>query len=230
MPAIAQDAANNDWERFRGHFRQAAMLVAIPLIPAAAFLLAVAKPVVSILFLHGNFNVGGVAPTAATLQMLVPFMLALAGINIVKKAYFALDDRTTLLIVGAIGLVLTAGVGYLLSTRIGVEGLGVALSLSAVVQLLLYLLLLRRKTGVRLGLPALIDPLGRLLLAAAPAGALARLICGAGDWSRGPALLGNWLLLAAAGVAGGGLYLLLAWVLRVEGIRELWRRIQARLG
>ena len=68
--------------------------------------------------------------TAATLRLLAPFMVALGGINIVKKAYFALDDRTTLLVVGAVGLAITAGAGYFFSARTGVEGLGLALSLS----------------------------------------------------------------------------------------------------
>ena len=89
-------------------------------------------PVVSLLFLHGEFSVDAVDRTAATLQLLVPFMVALGGINIVKKAYFALDDRTTLLLVGALGLMFTAGAGYLLSARLGVEGLGLALSVSGV--------------------------------------------------------------------------------------------------
>ncbi len=120
------------------------------LLPAAALLLGLAPAIVSILFRHGAFDAAAAARTSATLQMLVPFMLALAGINILKKAFFALDDRTSLLAVGAIGLVFTAGLGYPLARQLGVQGLGLSLSLSASLQLVAYLAILRRKMGTRL--------------------------------------------------------------------------------
>ncbi len=113
--------------RFRAFLWKMLKVAAIVLLPAAGLLVALAEPVVSVLFRHGEFDVTAAGRSAVTLQMLVPFMLTLAGINIVKKAYFALDDRTTLLIVGALGLVITGTCGYLLSTRIGVEGLGAGL-------------------------------------------------------------------------------------------------------
>ena len=75
-----------------------------------------------------------------------------------KGVDLSIDDRTTLLVVGAFGLVFTAGAGYLLSTRIGVEGLGLALSLSGVAQLVAYLGILRAKMGEKFGLSALIAP------------------------------------------------------------------------
>jgi putative peptidoglycan lipid II flippase len=182
---------------------------------------------VSILFRHGAFDASAAARTSATLQMLVPFMLALAGINIVKKVFFALDDRTSLLAVGAIGLVLTAGLGYPLSRQLGVQGLGLSLSLSASLQLVAYLAILRRKMGTRLGLRALVAPLLKLLAAAVPAATLAVFICRAGTWDLGPASLANWILLVAAGVAAGVTYVGVAWVLDVKELRALLRRIRA---
>ena len=229
LPAISEDVAERNWERFRRNFAEASMLAAVVLVPAAGFLLALAEPIVAVLFRHGQFDADAAARTSATLQMLVPFMLALAGINIVKKAYFALDDRTTLLVVGAVGLVLTAGIGYLLSTRIGVEGLGIALSVSAVAQLGLYLALLRRSLGEQLGLAALVDPLGRLVLAATPAGLAAWAIGLGREWQRGPASATNWIVLAAAGVVGGLVYIALAWLLQIEPVRALARRVINRV-
>jgi len=181
----------------------------------ACLLIGLARPIVSILFLHGEFSVYAVDRTAATLRFLVPFMVALGGIQIVKKAYFALDDRTTLLVVGASGLVFTAAAGYLLSARIGVEGLGLALSISGVAQLVAYLGILRFKMGEKLGLAALVGPLLKISVASVPATAVAVGICAFGDWNQGPVSLRNWAVLATAGLTASAVYVALVRALGV---------------
>ena len=215
LPAVARDAADQNWDGFRDNFGEAVRLAALVLVPVACLLIGLARPVVSILFLHGEFSAYAVDQTAATLRMLVPFMMALGGIQIIKKAYFALDDRTTLLVVGAVGLVITAGSGYWLSTRIGVEGLGLALSISGVTQLVAYLGILRVKMGEKLGLAALVRPLFGIFVASVPAAAVAIGTSRLGDWSQGPASLRNWAVLAAAGLSASAVYIALAWILRV---------------
>jgi putative peptidoglycan lipid II flippase len=209
LPAVARDAAERNWDGFRENFSEAVRLTALVLFPVACLLVLLARPIVSILFLHGEFDAAAVARTAATLQLLAPFMVALGGINIVKKAYFALDDRTTLLVVGAIGLVVTAGSGYWLSKRMGVEGLGLALSISGVAQLFVYLGILKAKMGEKLGLGRLTVPLLKLVAAAVPAAVGAGWVCSWGDWSQGPASLRNWVVLTAAGSIAMLIYVLL---------------------
>jgi putative peptidoglycan lipid II flippase len=226
LPAVARDAAARDWDRFRENFGEAVRLAALVLLPVAFLLVGLARPIVSVLFLHGEFSAVAASRTAATLQLLVPFMVALGGINIVKKAYFALDDRTTLLVVGAIGLGFTGVAGYLLSSRIGVEGLGLALSISGIAQLLAYLAILRVKMGERLGLASLVVPLLKLLAASLPAALGAVWVGGYGDWGKGPADLGNWFFLFAAGLLAAATYLAVAWSLGVKEIREVPRRIR----
>jgi putative peptidoglycan lipid II flippase len=228
LPAIARDVAEQSWDQFRRHFTEAMELAAIFLLPAAGLLIGLAEPLVAILYRHGQFDVAAAARSTATLQMLVPFMLCLGGINIVKKVYFALDDRVTPLVVGTVGLCITAGLGYLLSTRIGVEGLGLALSISGAAQLAAYVGILGARLGTRAGLTALVSPLTRLSLAVCPAALAAFLVARGGDWSLGPASLKNWLLVAAACAAAGAIYLALGWILRVESLRSLLRRIARR--
>jgi len=228
LPAVARDAAERHWEAFRGHLAEAVRLVGLVLLPAAGLLLVLGGPIVSLLFQHGRFAASDAAQTAATLRMLVPFMLALAGINIIKKAFFALDDRTSLLLVGIAGLGVTGFTGWVLSSRLGVRGLGLALSISASVQLVAYLVILERKTGGQLGLTQLVAPLGRLLAAAIPSSLVALGIAGAGRWSLGAAALGNWLVLAAAGLAAGVVYLGLGSLLGVDELRHLAARLMRR--
>lgn len=229
LPAISQDVANKDWERFRDDFAHAVRLAALVLLPASAVLVVMARPTISVLFLHGEFDQSDADHTAMTLQMMVPFMLAVAGINIVKKVYFAIDDRNTLLIVGGVGVVVTGGVGYALLDRMGVEGLGLALSMSTFVQLVFYLILLRRKLGSKIGLGALVVPLAKLCVAAVPAAAAGWWICSLGAWDRGPGEMLNIAILSGGLAAAGVVYLVLCKVLRVHELEELVRRLRKRL-
>ena len=228
LPVVARDAAERDWAGFRENFGEAIRLASFVLLPTACVLAGLARPVVSILFLHGEFDAVAVEHTAATLQLLVPFMVALGGINIVKKAYFALDDRTTLLYVGLVGLCITAGSGYALSKRMGVEGLGLALSVSSTIQLAAYFGILRWKMGDKLGLAALATPLLKRLLAALPASAAAVWLCTYGEWDRGPTAMRNWVVLVAAGLLAATIYLALAWAFRISLVRDLPGKIRAR--
>jgi putative peptidoglycan lipid II flippase len=229
LPAISQAVADEDWERFREDFARAVRLAALVLVPAAAMLLALAEPIVSVLFLHGEFDQGDADHTALTLVMMVPFMLAIAGINIVKKVFFAVDDRNTLLAVGGAGVVVTGGVGYALLNHLGVEGLGLALSVSTCFQLVIYLVLLRRRLGARIGFAALLWPLVKLCVAAVPATALGWWICTYGSWERGPSLLMNIAILAGGLAAAGFAYLLLCKVLGVRELEDLVQRFRGRL-
>jgi putative peptidoglycan lipid II flippase len=220
LPVISRDAALRQWDEFREHFGEAVRLVGLVMLPAAGLLLALAPPIVAVLFRHGAFDAADAARTSATLRMLVPFMLALAGINIVKKIFFALDDRNVLVLVGLLGVALTAGLGYPLSRHLGVQGLGLSLSLSASAQLVLYLLLLRRRMTTSLGMRALLPPLMKMVLASVPAVLAAAAIASRGDWSRGPASLANWGLLAASGMIAAVLYLGAAWALGIRALRR----------
>ncbi len=225
LPAIARDVAHRDWDRFRADFSQAIRLAALFLLPAAVLLLVLAEPVVAVLFRHGRFGAADAEVTAATLRAMVPFMLAVAGINIVKRAFFALDERNVLLAVGGAGIALTAGAGYPLAHRLGVQGLALALSASTAAQLLAYLVLLRRRIGDALDLAGVSGPLLRMFLAALPAAALARALTAPGAWAEGPSVP-NLLRLALAGAGAGAAYLAAAWLLRVDEARRLLRRLR----
>lgn len=229
LPAIAAAVAEEDWVEFRRSFGRAVGLAASLLFPAAAFVLLLAPPFVAVLYRHGAYGWSDVEQTSSALRWLVPYMLALAGIQIVKKPFFALNRRNSLVVVGALGVGLTFVAGVLLAPRFGVDGLAAALSISTVGQLAAYLYLLGRITNGRLGLLALAGPLGRIAIATLPAAAAGWGLCLLGDWEQGPTLV-NLAVFAVAGAAGGGLYLGAAWMLGIHEVHDVVARVRGRLG
>ncbi len=228
LPAISAAVAAEDWERFQGAFGSAVRLACALLFPAAAFVLVLAGPGVAVLYRHGAYTVADVNETASALRMLAPYMLALAGIQIVKKPFFALDKRNELLVVGTLGVGFTWALGAWLSPRLGVDGLALALSLSVSGQLLLYLVLLARVSQGRLALAALLPALGRMAAACLPAAGVGWAIALLGDWDQGPTLR-NIVVLGAAGGLGALVYGAGALWLGVEELRQVTDRVKRRL-
>lgn len=229
LPALSKAVAGTDWAGFERAFVGSVRLAAALLLPAAAFLMVLATPTVAVLFQRGAFTAADVAQTAGALQVLVPYMLGLAAIQILKKPFFALERRNELMAVGGVGVLMTGGLGTWWGQTHGVVGLCAALSVSTVAQALAYVVLLRRQVGDHLGLGVLSGGLGRMALACVPAAGAGIGLATLGDWTQGPTLL-NALLLTVAGVVGGGLYVGAALALGVDEVRMVAQRVRSRIG
>lgn len=230
LPTLSQAVASADWDRVRADITRALRLAGFLLVPAAAILLAFSQPVTAILFRHGKFTWEHVEWTALTLVVLVPYFLSLAGINIVKKVYFALEDRNTLLAVGVVGVLLTAGLGFALSIPWGLPGLAAALSVSTVVQLVAYVVLLRRRLGTHLGLGSLAVPFAKMTAAAVPVGLILWGASLLGEWERGPTSAVNVALVAGGLAVAGVAYLIAAKLLRIQELERLLGAVRRKLG
>ncbi|MCB9677433.1 MAG: murein biosynthesis integral membrane protein MurJ [Alphaproteobacteria bacterium] len=227
LPNISTAVANADWDRFRSDLTGAFRLAAFLLVPAAVGLFVYAVPLTSLVFLRGRFTLDDVTWTATCLQLMTPFMLGVAGVNIVKKVFFALEERNSLLVVGAIGVVVTGVVGYLLM-GMDINGLAIALSIATVSQLAMYLAILRLRLGDRMPLFELLVPLAKMIAASVPLALFAFWAASHGVWSEGLTASNlGWFVLGIVG--GAALYGVAAWLLGIGELRAITSRLTARL-
>lgn len=228
LPALSKAVAGQDWAGFERAFVGSVRLAAALLLPAAAYLSVLALPTVAVMFQRGAFTAADVAQTAGALQVLIPYMLGLAAIQILKKPFFALERRNELMAVGGVGVVLTGGLGTWWGMEHGVVGLCWALSVSTVLQAGAYLVLLRMRVGDHMGLGALAAALVRMVVACLPAVAMGVGVAQLGRWEEGPTLR-NGVVLAGAGLGGGVAYVVAALALGVEEIRKIGLRVVGRV-
>lgn len=221
LPNLAGSVATGSWDRFRSDLTGGLRLAMFLLVPVAVALFVWAEPITAILFRVGKYTWADVQITAATVRYFVPFLLAVAAINIIKRVYHALDDRTTLLVVGAIGVALTGGLGVLFVADHGVPGLALGLSIATALQLLAYLVVLRVKLGSRIGLGDLPGPLLRITIASLPIAPVLRFLQPYGRWTEGPLAWENWAVLVGGTVLGGLVYFGLASLLRLPEVSRL---------
>ena len=94
-------------------------------------------------------------------------------------------------------------------------------------QAIAYLVLLRRHAGEHLGLSSLFSSLVRMVGACLPAMTAGIGIAKQGVWSEGPTTW-NVCVLAAAGVVGGLGYGMAAYILEIEEVQTIVRRLSRR--
>ena len=227
LPAISDAVAKHDGEGFRTAFQASARLACVLLIPAAAFIAFFPTEVVAVLYRHGAYGWTDVEQTAITLAMLVPFMLSLAGIQIIKKPFFALERRDALIGVGIVGVGLTTALGLWLAPALGVHGLALALSLSVSAQLAVYGFLLRRIVDGGLGLGDLVAPIVKMTVSALAAVSVAHFVMGQGSWTDGPSFQ-NIAVFAIAGISSLIVYGLVGTLLGIQEIDSVKNKIRQR--
>ncbi len=228
MPAAARSAAEKDWQNLRSQLDYSLNMSAFFLFPICTFMIFYHIPMVSILFRHGNFTYRDTLVTAAALQLLIPFILSVGGINIIKKVYFAIDDRNTLMAVGGSGVVLTGLIGMALIKPMGIRGLAVALSISTVLQLILYFYILRRKIRQIVHPAALFVPFLKIAAACLPAAIFLYLSAGKGKWQMGPRAPGNLLLVCCAALVTLITFLVAAYFLKIPELQSFIKRFKKK--
>ncbi|MBN1888850.1 MAG: murein biosynthesis integral membrane protein MurJ [Thermoflexales bacterium] len=199
-------------------------LVLLLIIPAAAGLFVLARPIVGVLFEHGQFSPADTLMTASVLRFYLPGLIFAAIDLPLVYAFYARKDTLTPALVGlaCILIYLAAALLPTLFHPLHVTDLALANSVQLTSHALIMLVLLRRRIG-RLQ--------GDVLRLAVKAAGCAALMGGGALWVAnlleamlgGAGLLGELLVVLGSGGVGVIIYLGLMRLLRVPELEAMWR-------
>ncbi|GAB7021694.1 murein biosynthesis integral membrane protein MurJ [Salidesulfovibrio brasiliensis] len=220
LPSLSALAARKEMGEFGQALRSANGLTLFIAIPAAAGLMALAEPVIAVLFGHGRFGPEAVEATSVALVAYAVGLPFIALSRPLVSAFYALEDTRTPVIIAVACLVINIGLGAALMMPLAHVGLALAVSVASFANVLLLYLCLRRKVSVR--------PVGG---GSAVRTLLLGLLVGGGAWLARP--LGGWSLAVIPVLAG--LYLFAAHLLNMQEahlfadvFRAAGRRIRRR--
>ncbi len=231
LPTLSQMDADLELDRFRRTLSLGLRLVLVIIIPAAGGLLALGKPIIELIFEHGEFTS---VDTQSTWQALLYYLpgLPFAAIDLpLVFAFYAQKDTVTPVIVGILGVIIYLLVGPALAFLLGWGFLGLVLANSA--QLIAHALLMlyafrQRFEGLR----------GYGVLRAAYKSALAALLVALvsfcsyeafGHLGLPRGFVGRLILFILSAGMGALAYLVAARLLRIQEIDQLWGALQRRL-
>jgi putative peptidoglycan lipid II flippase len=147
FPTISRLAARDDIAGMRRTLAFGLRQIFFMLLPASAFLLVLAEPVVRLAFQRGEFNAES---TSLTSEALVFFAIGLAfnGASLlIIRAFFSLQLPWLATKVAALGVVLNAALDAALYRPLGTGGIPLSTSISSAVTFVVMLYLLERQLG-----------------------------------------------------------------------------------
>jgi putative peptidoglycan lipid II flippase len=172
LPTLSGLAAEKKYPEFRHTLAQGLGHLAFANLLASAVSMALAEPIVRLLFERGAFGPDATRRVAVALACLAPGLLMFSMTNILARAFYALNDIKTPMVISVSCLVLNLVFAIWLVQPYREAGLGVANTLSASGNVALLAYALRRKLS-HLGLADFKRELVALVSSAVLAGIVA---------------------------------------------------------
>lgn len=223
LPSLAELAAKKDMPELQKTFSYGMRLSLFVAIPCSMGLIALAEPLVTLLFVRGEFKPTDAAETARALLFQGGAIFSVAAVRQTVPVFYALGDTRTPVMVSAIDLISFIAIALVLRGPLGHVGVSAAVAGSSIVQMVLLLVLLRPKLG-RLR--------GAEILASAARTSLASGFACVGGW--GAARLMANPNSVAGGLVGFATFCLLfvaaAWGLKSTELDGLLSAVKRRLG
>ncbi len=189
LPAVSRAVALQDMPKMRQELAGALRLVAVLTLPATAGLIALAAPIIRVVYEHGHFTATDTRQTAAALVFYCVGLAAYSGVKVVVPTFYALKDTRTPVLVSVGVVVLNIGMNLALAPILQHRGLALATSVTMTLNLAILLAVLHRRVGA-LGLGAVGWATARIAAASA--------VMGVGVWFLAGALERAW---GTAGIA-----------------------------
>ena len=206
FPGLSSDALDKDRDRFRSVLRGGIEATLWEGIPASLGLILVRDPAIRLLFQHGQITAHDADLIGQSVLYYSGAIWAFSLLQIVNRAYYAIHDTVTPLVMSVVNIVLNLVVEIPLLWWLGEAGMAVGTLVSFAIQAVVMLWMLDRKIG-GLGLRQSVVPVLKMIAAAAVMGAACWAVQKLPGYPHGNNRL-TWLVqLVVLIVVGAGVYI-----------------------
>ncbi len=229
FPTLSRDAALGRASEIRRHVNASIRVLFFVSAPLAVLMIVLRAPLASVFFEYGLFNAESAERTASALAWFAIGVPAHVVVHVLARAFYAMQDTWTPVVWAIVAVASNIVLMLVLVDPYGVEGLALALSISATLEVIGLLVALRQRLGTLDG-RFLIASVARSTAATVAAG-VAMFVTLQGLDAAFPSLtdgaFGRLLTLLVPSAVGGLLYLGAALALRAPElavVRRLLRR------
>jgi putative peptidoglycan lipid II flippase len=219
FPTLADLAARGDLAGLRATLGDALRMVITLTAPAAVGLLLLGRPLIQVVYQRGAFDPQATEAVYAALGFYALGLVGHSSLELVARAYFALQDTITPLLIAAAAAIFQVLFALAFMDGLGHGGLALANSLAITLEVLVLLYFLRRRLG---GVE------GRATLLLSGQVGAACLAMGGAVWllgslmnDRASSMSSAWLLLAGGAAAGAIVYLAAGFLLKIPTLLRL---------
>ena len=144
-PAISRMVAERDYARIRSTLAHALGLMFFLNVPATIGLIVLARPIVAVIFQHGNFTASDTIATAAALQLYAIGLIGYSVVRIISPTFYAIGRSRVPVMVSAASVLVNITLNVTLVQVFGYRGLALGTSVTAIVNASVQLFMLRRE-------------------------------------------------------------------------------------
>lgn len=219
-PIISKMSAEQNLIGLKKTITEAVGSINLLVIPASIGAMIFAEPIIRLLFGRGAFNESSINMTTAALFFYSVGMLGYALRDVLARTFYALHDAKTPMINGIISAILNILLILILSRFMGIGGLALATSISAITCTVLLFWNLRRKIGP-LGMRQIIISSFKIIGASLAMGVVTKLMFITLSFDLGP----NISLILAI-FTGMNIYAVIIYFLKIEEADHIFKRIK----
>ena len=214
-PSISKLALENNLKELKSVVNQSLVSMSLLILPASAGAMVLARPIVEFLFMRGEFDAQAAMLTSQALLFYAISMLAYGFRDILSRVFYSFNDTKTPTINAIIGVTINIVLNIILSRFLGIGGLALATSISAIITAgLLFSSLSKKKLS--LGFKNSLKKIVKIFIAALIMGGAANII-----FSALSIRTSNTVALFAAIIVAGILYVGMIWSLKIEEVEKI---------
>jgi putative peptidoglycan lipid II flippase len=214
-PFISRMAAEKNFIGLKRVLSQSISGINLLIIPATVGMMVFAEQIVQMLFGRGAFDEQAIALTSIALFFYALGMVGVGLREVLSRAFYSLQDTKTPMINAAIAVTINIILNIILSKLMGLGGLALATSISALFCTFLLFISLRKKIG-HFGLLDITKSFFKIVVASLFMGLLAK-------WVYDALLLylsANMSLMLAIAI-GAGVYFALIYFMKIKEVEEI---------
>lgn len=227
FPTLTEYAAKRDFKAFSHGMSLGLRFIIFLALPATIGLVVLRIPLVRLLFEMGQFTSENTEATAYALLFYSLGICAYASIQLLSRAFYALQDTVTPVAIGILTIAINIMLNITLRTPLGHGGLALAYSLAGIFNMGALFWILRRKLGDAGKWRAILSSFGKSLIASLLMGIVLHITAYGGEvWFDIATKTGQLLQISLAMVAGLFTYGGIAVALKMEEaelVHRLWR-------
>ncbi|MFX0560697.1 murein biosynthesis integral membrane protein MurJ [Tepidibacillus infernus] len=222
-PIISKMAAENNMSGLKKSVSEAVNGINLLVIPATIGAMIFAEPVVRLLFGRGAFDDQAISMTSYALFFYSIGMIGYGHREVLSRAFYSLQDTKIPMINAAIAVVLNIVLNIILSVYLGIGGLALATSISAIFGTILLFISLRKKIG-SFGMRKITTSFIKILVASLLMGVIAKL----SYITTTEFVTQNLSLIVSIGI-GAITYFLMIYIMKIEEVDIIVNAIKRKL-
>lgn len=145
FPLISKMAVQKNKEDFKQSISEVISVVILIVVPASVGIMILAEPIIRLLFGHGHFDERAIEMTTHALFFYSIGMIGYGIREILNRTFYSLQDTKTPMYNASMAVILNIILSIILSYFMGISGIALATSISALFCSTLLVIKLRKK-------------------------------------------------------------------------------------